>query len=101
MKITIGNFELYPDMVPTIDRVMNNPISVPINDLLTLEDLGHVESTIKDYDRQVELNSEQIMFAENTLNAMEKAIKHYDNKGGAVRLKKILSDILSESMFER
>lgn len=105
MKITIGNFEIYPDMIPTIDRVMNNPISVPINDLLTLEDILHTGDIIgKDLERMhrgFELAEEQVFFAQTTIERMEEAIKRYDNKGGAVKLKKIPSDILSDSMFER
>lgn len=99
-KITIGTFEIYPNMIPTYDILMNAPIPIPVKDLLTLSTIGDPVLEVKALERREELREEQLMFALRTFERLKKIAEEYDNKGGAVALKRAILTILSDSMFE-
>jgi hypothetical protein len=56
---------------------------------------------IADLERRLELAEEQIYFAQNLLNGIVFKVQGYSNTAGATRLRKLILDEISESMFER
>jgi hypothetical protein len=56
---------------------------------------------IADLERRLELAEEQIYFAQNLLNGIVLKVQGYSNTAGATRLRKLILDEISESMFER
>jgi hypothetical protein len=56
---------------------------------------------IADLERRLELAEEQVYFAQNLLNGIVFKVQGYSNTAGATRLRKLILDEISESMFER
>jgi hypothetical protein len=59
------------------------------------------EQIIADRERRLELAEEQIYFAQNLLNRIVLKVQGYSNAAGATKLRKLILDEISESMFER
>lgn len=62
------------------------------------------ETAIKELEateKRLELIEEQNEHAESTLEKIEELIEHFPNTGGAKELKKNITRILQDSMFER
>jgi hypothetical protein len=59
------------------------------------------EQVIADLERRLELAGEQIYFAQDLLNGIVCKVQGYSNTAGATRLRKLILDEISKSMFER
>lgn len=59
------------------------------------------ERVIADLERRLELAEEQVYFAQNLLNGIVFKVQGYSNTAGATKLRKLILDEISESMFER
>lgn len=59
------------------------------------------ERVIADLERRLELAEEQIYFAQNLLNGIVFKVQGYSNTAGAAKLRKLILDEISDSMFER
>jgi hypothetical protein len=60
-----------------------------------------LKRVIADLERRLELAEEQIYFAQNLLNGIVFKVQGYSNTAGATKLRKLILDEISESMFER
>lgn len=66
-----------------------------------VEEESDYEQVIADLERRLELAEEQVYFARNLLNGLVFKVQGYSNTAGATRLRKLILDEISESMFER
>jgi hypothetical protein len=56
---------------------------------------------VADLERRLELAEEQVCFAQNLLNGIVFKVQSYSNTAGATKLRKLILDEISESMFDR
>jgi hypothetical protein len=66
-----------------------------------VEEASNTGRLLADLERRLELAEEQIYFAQNLLNGIVFKVQGYSNTAGATRLRKLILDAISDSMFER
>jgi hypothetical protein len=66
-----------------------------------VENEANTGRVIADLERRLELAEEQIYFAQDLLNGIVCKVQGYSNTAGATRLRKLILDEISKSMFER
>lgn len=71
------------------------------DELDTARVIANLERVVANLERRLELAEEQVYFAQNLLNGIVLKVQGYSNTAGAKRLRKLILDEISESMFER
>lgn len=66
-----------------------------------VEEESDTERVIAGLERRLELAEEQVYFAQNLVDGIVFKVEGYSNTAGATKLRKLILDAISGSLFER